>query len=434
MTANPNNRLPPHSIELETQVLSAAMYFAEDHLAPLLDACKPEDFYVPVHAKLMQLLAAQYARHAPTDSLSLRAAAADDAALVACIDGLGVCIAPDISAMCEQVALLAQNRRTIQTAFKLAELGLQSGQNPGPFFDVSQKMIASLVSDGNVKSRPKDSADLANEFYSELQRPIPASTTIRTGLCELDRRLGGGLQSGRLYVAAGRPGMGKSALVFQAMVSAARDGHRALGFTLEMKAPQLQARLLAHESGIDSRSLRTAAGDERAGELSVASSRLSQLPYAIVDDARVTVQQLRLTARRERAKRGLKLVVVDYLQLMASEGRHDTREQEVASISRELKKLANELDIAVLAACQLNRNLEQRADKRPMLSDLRESGAIEQDADVVMLLYRDDYYDENSKERGLCDIGIAKWRDGDTGVVRTLFERETSTFKTLARA
>src|SRR5262249_21988941 len=160
--------------------------------------------------------------------------------------------------------------------------------------------------------------------------------------------------------------------------------------------------------------------DERAGRISAACDRLSTLPYSVVDDARVTVQQLRLVARRERARRGLKLVVVDYLQLMASEGRHDSREQEVASISRELKKLANDLDIAVLAACQLNRNLESRADKRPMLSDLRESGAIEQDADVVMLLYRDDYYDEKSQDRGICDIGVAKWRDGDTGVVRTL--------------
>lgn len=426
-------RVPPHSLPHERSVLAAALYFPEDHLPVLLDMCKRTDFYAPVHAELFDLLFAAHARHATIDVLTMRSAAETQPNVVELIDGMSPQFGSDIAPLCEQITLLARCRKTVQSAFQIASLGLEPLTDPRSFLEGSQKLLASLESAVDPRCRPKDASELSAEYLDELDRPFAPATIVSTGLHDLDRMLGG-WESGGLYVVAGRPGMGKSALAFQCLVTAAQAGHRAIGFTLEMQSAKLQKRLVAAETGLNSKLLeRGLRRPEHIPRIVAACQRLGELPFAIVDDARMTVQKLRNVCRAERAKRGLRLVVIDYLQLMASEGKHDNREQEVASVSRELKKMALELDVAVIACCQLNRGLESRADKHPTLSDLRESGAIEQDADVVLMLYRDDYYDQKSECRGTCDIGVAKNREGDTGVARVLFYPETTSFRSMAR-
>jgi replicative DNA helicase len=425
-------RLPPHSLAAERTVLGAALHFPGDHLPVLLDMCKRSDFYAPVHGEMFELLHTAHARHQTIDVLTMRHAALGKPNVVDLIDGLNPELGSDIAPICEQVALLARSRKTVQVAFRVAELGLEPVTDPQRFLMESQKLLAGIASDAFVRSRPIDAAQLSAELLTDLDTPNAPTTFLSTGLHDLDACLGG-WEPGAVYVVAGRPGMGKSALAFQTLVSAAKEGHRGIGFTLEMQSAKLQRRLVAAETGLNSRLLeRGNRRPEDRGRIVVALGRLGSLPFSIVDDPCITVQQLRSVCRAERAKRGLKIVVVDYLQLLAADGKHDNREQEVASMSRELKKLALELDVAVIACCQLNRGLESRADKHPMLSDLRESGAIEQDADTVLMLYRDEYYNQESTLRGVCEIGVVKNRSGGTGVVQVAFHPETTSFRNFA--
>jgi replicative DNA helicase len=427
------DRLPPHSIEAERTALAGALRFPADHLPPLLEQCKRSDFYVPVHGELFELLQTAHARHDAINDLNMRHAAYDRPQLVELIDGLGVPLAPDLTLVCEKIALLARCRETVRQAFRVASLGLEPITDPRSFLLESQKILAEAAADQVTRIRPIDASELSQQLLEDLDAPDAPTTFLPTGLRDLDGKLGG-WELGSLYVVAGRPGMGKSALAFQTLVDAAKDGHRGIGFTLEMRAPKVQKRLVAHETGLNSKSLeRGNRRPEHRGRIVDALGRLGDLPFSIVDQPNITMRQIRAICRAERAKRGLKLIVVDYLQLMSSDDKHDTREQEVASFSRDLKKLALELDIAVIACCQLNRGLEARADKHPMLSDLRESGAIEQDADVVLMLYRDEYYNEQSTQRGLCDISIVKSRSGETGVVQVSFQPETTSFRNFAR-
>lgn len=426
-------RLPPHSLAAERTVLGAALHFAGEHLPVLLDLCSRADFYAPVHAELFELLHAAHARHQAIDVLTMRHAALGRPNVIELIDALPVELAADIAPVCEQVALLARARKTVQACFRVAELGLEPATDPRGFLQESQRILAAVSGDSLIRVRPKDASELSQELLVDLDSPDAEPTFLPTGLRDLDGRLGG-WELGAVHVVAGRPGMGKSALAFQTLVDAAKLGHRGLGFTLEMRSAKLQKRFVAAETGLNSKLLeRGNRRPEDRARIVRALGKLGELPFAIVDQPTITVQQVRAVCRAERAKRGLKLIVIDYLQLMASEGRHDNREQEIASISRELKKLALELDIAVIACSQLNRGVESRADKHPMLSDLRESGTIEQDADVVLLLYRDEYYNEQSTQRGICDIGIAKSRSGDTGVLQVSFQPETTSFRNFAK-
>lgn len=432
MTANPNNRIPPHSVAAERAVLGAALHFAGDHLPVLLDLCSRADFYVPLHAELFELLHAAHARHQTIDVLTMRHAALGRERVIELIDTLPVELAADIAPICEQVALLARARKTVQAAFRVAELGLEPALDPRSYLQESQRILTGVASDV-TRVLPKDASELSQELLVDLDTPDAPATFLPTGLRDLDSRLGG-WELGAVHVVAGRPGMGKSALAFQTLVDAAKLGHRGLGFTLEMRSAKLQKRLVAAETGLNSKLLeRGNRRPEDRARIVRALGKLGELPFALVDQPQITVQQVRAVCRAERAKRGLKLVVIDYLQLLAADGKFDNREQEIACISRELKKLALELDIAVIACSQLNRGVESRADKHPMLSDLRESGSIEQDADVVLLLYRDEYYDQDSPQKGICDIGIAKSRSGDTGVLQVSFQPETTSFRNFAK-
>jgi replicative DNA helicase len=252
---------------------------------------------------------------------------------------------------------------------------------------------------------------------------------LPTGFTRIDQILGG-MQRSDMLVLAARPSMGKTSLALNiAHTAAKRFGQRVLVFSLEMSSEQVVERLMSAEAGIDSQRLRRGEiADDEWGRFMITSSSLSELALFIDDTPALSVLEMRTKARRLHAEVGLDLVVVDYLQLMRAEGRHENRQQEVSAISRGIKALARELNIPILAVSQLSRGVEARTDKRPILSDLRESGSIEQDADVVLFIYRDELYDESTERRGIADILIAKHRHGPTGSVPLLFRRPTASF------
>ena len=259
---------------------------------------------------------------------------------------------------------------------------------------------------------------------------------VPTGFTMLDKILGG-LHKGSMYTVAGRPGMGKSSLGLTIAHSAAdKYGMRVAIFSLEMSKEELTNRLLSMSTSIDSHRLQMGQLHEDEWPILMeAANELSQVPIYIDDTPGASVTAIRTKARRMHAEHGLDLIVIDYLQLMmgnSSKGKQaENRQQEITQISMAIKNLARELDIPIIALSQLSRAVEQRADKRPMLSDLRESGSIEQDSDVVMFIYREDYYDEDTEKQNIADIIVAKHRHGSTGTVSLFFRKELTQFVNL---
>jgi replicative DNA helicase len=253
---------------------------------------------------------------------------------------------------------------------------------------------------------------------------------IPTGFLDLDKLLGG-LQRSDLIIVAARPGVGKTSLMLNIALSAARRFHQRVAiFTLEMSNEQIVQRLVSAETGIDSQRLRLGDLHEDEWPLFVqATSALSDALIFVDDTPSISALQLRTKARRLHAEHGLDLIIIDYLQLMTGDQRTENRVQEISYLSRSLKGLARELHVPVLVASQLSRAVEQRSDKRPVLSDLRESGSIEQDADIVMFIYRDDVYDEDSERKNLAELIVAKHRNGPTGSVELYFQKNLTQFK-----
>lgn len=256
---------------------------------------------------------------------------------------------------------------------------------------------------------------------------------VLTGFTDIDRLLHG-FKSTDLVIIAGRPGMGKSALMITAALHAAHAGQPVAFFTLEMSKEQVVQRLVSQESGISLGNILDGNLSDQEWKLYVDTvARINRLPLYIDDNASLTPMKLRTKARRAVRRRGVKMIMVDYLQLMVTAGKSENRAQEVSQITRGLKQLAKEIGVPVVSAAQLNRDVEKRQDKRPQLSDLKESGSIEQDSDVVLFLYREDYYDENSTRANQADVIVAKHRNGATGVATLFFRKELTAFSNLTR-
>jgi replicative DNA helicase len=279
---------------------------------------------------------------------------------------------------------------------------------------------------------------IAGEYLDRIQRLMEQGDDVigvPTGFTDLDRLLGG-LNRSDLLILAARPGMGKTSLQNAiALTAAMRYGKRVAMFNLEMSGEQLVQRMIAAETRIDSQRLRR--GQLHEHELPIfmeAIGRLSETRIFIDDTPSITTNQLRTKCRRLYAEHGLDLVIIDYLQLMSAEHSTNNRVMEISEISRGLKGLARELDVPVLAAAQLSRAVEQRQDKHPQLSDLRDSGSIEQDADIVMFIYRDEYYNPDTTERpNIAELTIAKHRNGPTGVIDLYWHSKLATFRNLQR-
>jgi len=330
---------------------------------------------------------------------------------------------------------LTTARMVVETSARIAALGRSGITNLGEFLDEAQsKLLAACESRGDsvvVASM----ADVINEAFAELE--LRSRTPGRllgksTGLTRLDQQTGG-MCGGEVWTVAGRPGMGKSAFAQLIARTVAESGDPALIFSLEMAPVMWAQRLLGAGAPANIQSVRTGEcllGDDWA-KLSDEAHRLAGLPIFLPQTLSATPLSLRRVARRLHSKKPLGLIVIDYVQLVRGDRKTDSREQEVSEVMRSTKLLAGELDVPVLVLAQLNRNCESRADKRPMLSDLRESGSIEQDSDVVLMLYRDELYNEGSRHKGVCEVGIAKQRNGPVGVVPVAFTARYTRFGNL---
>jgi replicative DNA helicase len=440
-------RLPPHSLEAEQSVLGGLMLDndAADRVGDVLTAA---DFYSEAHRLIYEHAAKLIGEAKPADAVTLAESLSSSGKLehIGGLAYLGALVqSVPTAANIRHYAQIVRDRSVLRqlasTATEIAESAYQPmGRNASQLLDEAETKVMHIAEAG-VRGR-KQYAKVGDllvgvvERIEELfSREHPSDVTgIATGFADLDK-FTAGLQPGDLVIVAGRPSMGKTALAVNMGEHVALDQKRPVAiFSMEMGANQLALRLIASVGRLQSNNLRT--GKLQADDwtrLSGALGRLSDAPILIDETPALTVMELRSRARRiARAHAPLGLVIVDYLQLMQASSQGENRATEISEISRSLKALAKELQVPVIALSQLNRSLEQRPNKRPVMSDLRESGAIEQDADVILFIYRDEVYNEDTPDKGVAEIIIAKQRNGPIGTVRLTFLGEFTRFENFA--
>lgn len=429
-------RLPPHSNEAEESVLGSIL-LSSDAANEVLDRLTPEDFYVPAHQAIYEAITKLYNENQPIDAVTV----ADVLRRAEELDKVGganylatildtVPTAANINYYAAVVEEHGLRRRMLMASAEIGELALQIDEEIDIVIDTAeQRMLA--VAEKRMGAGLEPLGELFKgtlEDLEALESQESDLTGVSTGLVDLDKKLAG-LQKSNLVIIAGRPAMGKSALALNIATHVALKHGPVAIFSLEMARTEIVQRLLCSYGRIDSMKLRTGQLGSKWPDLVRAANQLYKAPIYVDDAAQVTVTDIRAKCRRLKRKSDLELIVVDYIQLMQGTNR-ENRQQEIAEISRNLKNLARELEVPVIGVSQLNRGLESRTDKRPQLGDLRESGAIEQDADVVMFIYRDDYYNDDAV-KGLADILIAKHRSGATGAVKVTFAAEFTKFDDL---
>lgn len=436
-------KLPPHSVEAEEAVLGSLL-IDPDAIFEISNFLKADAFYVAQNRWIYEAILSLSERHIPVDLITLNRelhaqGRLEDAGGEPYIVGLlnAVPTSINVEAYGKMVEATSIRRKLLQAAGTIARYAYDEAEDVSVVLDRSelalfniseQRVTRDLVHVKHVASEYLERIELLRERGDEF-------IGIPTGFTDLDRLLSG-LNRSDLVIIAARPSMGKTALQNAIALTAARRYHKRVGmFNLEMSAEQLVQRMVAAETRIDSDRLRRGnLQDHEWGTFLEAIGRISESSIYIDDTPSITPMQLRTKARRLYSEQGLDMIMIDYLQLMQAENPTGNRVQEVSEISRQLKALARELDVPVVAAAQLSRAVEQRQNKRPMLSDLRDSGSIEQDADVVMFIYRDDYYEKEASERpNIAEILVAKHRNGPTGVVDLFWHGKLATFRNLHR-
>jgi replicative DNA helicase len=436
--------VPPYNLEAEESVLGACL-LSREAMANVLERIKPDDFYKPAHTEMFNAMLELYSRGEPIDAVTL----AEELRRRGTLESLGgkpyiftlVQTVPTAGSAVHYARIVEENallRRLIDAAHNISEIAYSVPEDVEGTIDYSEDLIYKV-------SQRRDSQDFQPlrdlltenmETVEKLYEQGENVTGLPTGFADLDN-ITAGLQSSNLVIIAARPAMGKSALALTIAQNVAVDQRiPVVIFSLEMSKHELVQRLMCSEARVDSSRLRRGKlQDSDWPKISHALGRLAEAPIFIDDSASVTIMEMRAKCRRLKAKHGLGLVILDYLQLMqpSSRIRADNRVQEIGDISRSLKILARELDLPVIAVSQLSRNVEHRTDKRPMLADLRDSGTIEQDADIVMFIYRDEVYDPNSTQKGLAEIIIAKHRSGPIGKVDLAFLNHYTKFESLYR-
>jgi replicative DNA helicase len=434
-------RLPPHNLEAEESVLGAMMLSGEA-IASVVEILKGHDFYRPAHQKIYEAVYAIYGRGEPVDAITT----VEELSRRHELEGVGGALyvynlvetVPSPASAGYYAKIVSEHsllRRLIEAASQIMSKAYALPEDPRKAADEAEAMIYAVARQ-DEKEQVVALRSLVDESMAALehiQQRDSAFAGVPTGFSDLDD-LTSGLQRGNLIVIAARPGIGKSSFVTNIARNVAVDADAPVAmFSLEMSRFEIGMRLLCAEARVPWDRVRTGRMQtEEWTRIVEAAEQLHEAPLFIVDSGNLTIVDIRAKARRLRAGgRGLGLIIVDYLQLMSGYSRFDSRHQEVAEISRSLKLLAKELDIPVIAVSQLNRNPETRADKRPQLSDLRESGAIEQDADIVMFIHREDSDDPSVK--GKADIIVAKHRNGPTGSIPLTFLPSLTQFRNFAR-
>ena len=436
-------RLPPHNLEAEEAVLGSLL-IDPDAIFEVASFLRPEAFYRAQNRQIFEAILNLNARREPIDLLTLtdelrRQENLEDIGGEGYVIGLINAVPTSVNARTygRLVEAAALRRRMIGAAGKIAEFAYDEAEEIAVVIDRAERALFSISEERTtrdlvpIKQIARDYLERVEQLHERGDDVIG----VPTGFTDLDRLLGG-LNKSDLLILAARPGMGKTSLQNAiALTAATRYGKRVAMFNLEMSGEQLVQRMISAETRIDSQRLRRGELFDHEWPIFMeAVGRLSETRIFIDDTPSITPMQLHTKCRRLYAEHGLDLVVIDYLQLMSAEKSTNNRVQEISEISRSLKGLARELNVPVLAAAQLSRAVEQRQDKHPQLSDLRDSGSIEQDADIVMFIYRDEYYNPDTTERpNIAELNIAKHRNGPTGTVDLFWHAKLATFRNLQR-
>lgn len=434
---------PPQNTDAEASLLGAIL-IDSDAIVKIADRLNPADFYDPKHQRIYEAITKLYEKHSPIDVLTL----ADQLRATGFIEFVGgasylteltnfVPTAAHVEQYAEIVSQKSLRRRLIKASQDIAALGHDENQNLAELIESAESSLFE-VSQKHVKQDITSLETILGESFErldELHRDKGKVRGVPTGFKDLDDILAG-LQKSDLFVLAARPSMGKTALVLNLALNIAVDAKApVLIFSLEMSKEQLVDRMLSRESGVDAWALRTGnLTDSDFEKIGQAMGSLSEAPIYIDDTPGITVSELRTKARREAHQHDLGLIIVDYLQLMSGGGKFSSegnRVQEISEISRGLKGIARELKVPLIALSQLSRSVESRHPQIPQLADLRESGSIEQDADVVAFIYREDYYNPQTERKNITDILIKKHRNGPTGGVELYFDKEKQRFRSL---
>ena len=435
------SRTMPHDDVAEQSVLGG-MLLSKDAIADVVESLRASDFYKPAHETIYEAILSLYGHGSPADAITV----ADELKKRGELTRVGgaayihtliasVPTAANAQYYAEIVKEHAIMRRLIEAGTKIAQLGYANETEVDTLVDQAQAEIYA-VTDGNAKedyvSFSEALEETINEIDANSNRP-DGVYGVPTDFIEFDE-LTGGLHGGQMIVIAARPGVGKSTLALDIARSASiHHQMTTVFFSLEMSRTELAMRILSAEGKMSMGRLKKGDLDtEGWTNLATLQGRIDSAPLFIDDSPNMTLMEIRAKCRRLKQRNDLKLVVLDYLQLMSSGKKVESRQQEVSEFSRSLKLLAKELDVPVIALSQLNRGSEQRTDKRPMVSDLRESGSIEQDADMVILLHREDMYNPDSERVGEADMIIAKHRGGPTRTIPLAFSGKYSRFNNMA--
>jgi len=439
----PAGKVPPQNIDAEMSLLGAVL-IDEEVLADVTEHVKPKDFYDKRHAVIYDAVMRLYEKNKPVDLLTLT----DELKRKKEIDEVGgsaylteltnyVPTSAHAESYAEIVAQKAVRRRLIKASGEISELGYDETTTTQELLQQAEAELFE-VSDQSLKQDLTSLDSILTDSFDrleELHRNKGALRGVRTGYRDLDN-MTAGLQRSDLIILAARPAMGKTTLVTNLMYNVATIAKQSvLFFSLEMSKEQLVDRMLADASGVDSWNIRTGnLSDDDFGKLSEAMGEMAEAPIFIDDTPGLSVLEMRTKARRAAHDQPLGLIIIDYLQLMQGSGRDNgNRVQEVSEISRGLKLIARELNVPVIALSQLSRSVESRSPQIPQLSDLRESGSIEQDADIVMFIYREAYYNPETERENITDLIIAKHRNGPVGKVELYFHPERLRFMSLDR-
>ena len=419
-------KIPPHNLEAERSVLGAGL-LSRDALADVVELVRADDFYDGANREIFAVMVDMFSDNKPVDIVTVcdelksrkLLEMTGGRAYVGSLSG-EVPSAANAGEYARIVAEKSAMRKLIRTSEQIRERSFSEEESPTEILNYAESEIFSI----SQSRQSKDYAPLKEvlvrdiDLLDEAVKNQGQITGVTTGFKELDN-VTYGLQKSDLVIVAARPAMGKTAFALNiAQNAAVKGGTSVLIFSLEMSRDQLGQRLLAMEARVDMENIKKGKLDRNDWDrIMLAADTLSDANIFIDDTPDLGIFEICNKCRRLKAEKGLDLIVLDYLQLMKSEGRSDNRQQEISALSRNLKLLAREIDCPVLVLSQLSRSPEQRPNHRPILSDLRESGAIEQDADIVIFLYRDDYYNEDSDKPGVCEVNLAKHRSGPTRVV-----------------
>jgi replicative DNA helicase len=434
------DRIPPQNIDAERSTLGSMM-LEKEAINNVVEILKPEDFYREAHRVIFEVVTHLSNKGEPVDIITVSEELKQRGMLekvggIAYLTSLANAV--PTAANVEHYAKIVEEksilRSIITVCTQIVGMGYEAAEEVDSILDEAEKQIFQITQKRNVKGYVSLRSILIDTFerIEQLYESKGGVTGLPSGFSDFDR-MTAGLQPSDLIILAARPSMGKTTFALNIASHAAVEIKiPVIMFSLEMSKEQLAIKLLCSEAGVDNQRIRTGTLlDTDWPKLSHALGKLSDSMMFIDDAPGVTVMDIRAKARRIKAEHGLGLIVIDYLQLMQGRAKTENRQQEVSEISRSLKSLARELHVPIIALSQLSRAVEQRTDKRPGLADLRESGSLEQDADIVMFLYREDYYNPETDRKGITDLIIAKQRNGPVGNVGLFFKKETGQFMCL---